>query len=91
MLDRRTLAISLLAALALPRAAAAERRLDLGGALALARVHNRDLRVARARLEQSATNIEQAWTALRPQVLIQGKYSIPMMDGAAWMRPENRS
>jgi outer membrane protein, multidrug efflux system len=57
------------------RAARAERALGLDEALAIARRNNRDLRAARARLEQSATNVEQAWVALLPQVTAQGKYT----------------
>jgi outer membrane protein TolC len=53
----------------------AERSLTLDEALVIARAHNRDLRAAQARLEQSATGIEQAWAALLPQVVAQGKYT----------------
>jgi outer membrane protein, multidrug efflux system len=55
--------------------ALAERGLTLDEALALARAHNRDLQAARARLEQSATNVEQAWAALLPTVSAQGRYT----------------
>jgi outer membrane protein TolC len=55
--------------------ALAQRALTLDEALVLARAHNRDLRAARARLEQSATNVEQAWAALLPQIAAQGKYT----------------
>lgn len=65
----------LLFAMTTSSASANERVLSLDDALELARVHNRDLRAARARLEQSATNLEQAWVALRPQVSAQGKYT----------------
>jgi len=56
-------------------AARADKPLSLDEALAIARTNNRDLQVARARLEQSATNIEQAWVALLPQLSAQGKYT----------------
>ncbi|HZS41899.1 MAG TPA: TolC family protein [Polyangia bacterium] len=56
-------------------AQAGARAISLDEALAMARLHNRDLRAARARLAQSATNIEQAWVALLPQVTAQGKYT----------------
>jgi outer membrane protein TolC len=55
--------------------ALAQRTLTLDEALELARAHNRDLRAARARLEQSATGIAQARAALLPQVTAQGKYT----------------
>jgi outer membrane protein TolC len=55
--------------------ARAERVVSLDEALAIARSNNRDLRAARARLAQSATNIEVAWAALLPQLGVQGKYT----------------
>jgi OMF family outer membrane factor len=55
--------------------ARADKPLSLDEALAIARANNRDLKVARARLEQSATSIEQAWVALLPQLSAQGKYT----------------
>ena len=33
------------------------------------------LKAARARLDQTATTIEQAWVALLPQLSTQGKYT----------------
>ena len=53
----------------------AEKPLTLQDALQIARANNRDLRVARARLDQSAASIEQAWAALLPQLSAQGKYT----------------
>ena len=53
----------------------ADRALSLDDALALARTHNRDLRAARARLDESATSIEQARVALLPTISAQGKYT----------------
>jgi outer membrane protein TolC len=55
--------------------ARAEKPLSLDEALVIARSNNRDLQAARARLEQSATSIEQAWVALLPQLSAQGKYT----------------
>jgi outer membrane protein TolC len=51
------------------------RPLTLDDALARARAKNRDLRAARARLDQSRTGIEQARAALLPTVAAQGKYT----------------
>lgn len=59
----------------LPSPAVAQRALTLDDALDVARAHNRDLQAARARLEQSATNIALAWAALLPQVAAQGRYT----------------
>ena len=56
-------------------AAHAQRTLTLDEALSLARKNNRDLRAARARLEQSAAGVELAWAALLPQVAAQGRYT----------------
>jgi outer membrane protein TolC len=53
----------------------AQRTLTLDEALALARRENRDLKGARARLEQSALGVEQAWAVLLPTVSMQGKYT----------------
>ena len=55
--------------------ARADAALSLDGALTLARAHNRDLSVARAQLEQSATLVEQARAALLPTAVAQGKYT----------------
>ena len=65
----------MVAALAVAAPARAEHVLSLREALAIARGNNRDLRVARARLQESATNIELAWAALLPQLSVQGKYT----------------
>jgi outer membrane protein TolC len=51
------------------------RALTLDEALRLAREGSRDLGAARARLEQAAVGIAQAWVALLPQVAVQGKYT----------------
>src|SRR5690349_11311015 len=55
--------------------ARADAALSLDGALPLARAHNRDLSVARAQLQQSATLVEQARAALLPTAVAQGKYT----------------
>jgi len=68
-------AIILVAALFWTGALRAERILPLDEALAIARSNNRDLRAARARLAESATNIDIAWAALLPQLSAQGKYT----------------
>lgn len=57
------------------RPAFADRLLTLDEALSLARAHNRDLRAARARLDQSAAGVDQVWASLLPQVSAQGKYT----------------
>jgi outer membrane protein TolC len=44
-------------------------------ALEIARKNSRDLKAARARLDESYTGIEQAWAALLPTVAAQGKYT----------------
>ena len=64
-----------LAALCTSRAALAERVLTLDDALALARAHNRDLRVGRARLAAAEAGVAQARAALLPTVAAQGKYT----------------
>ena len=71
--SRWTVALVLVVVWATP--ARADKPLALEEALEIARVNNRDLRVARARLEQSSANIEQAWSALLPQISAQGKYT----------------
>ena len=60
------LGILVLTALLTVAPARAERVVSLDQALAIARSNNRDLKIARARLAQSATNIELAWAALLP-------------------------
>ena len=55
--------------------ASADRALTLDDALAVARSHNRDLRAARARLDESAVSVEQARVALLPTISAQGKYT----------------
>jgi outer membrane protein TolC len=71
----RTAAAAVLAAVLAVSPARAERVVSLDQALAIARSNNRDLKIARARLAQSATNIELAWAALLPQLGVQGKYT----------------
>ena len=51
------------------------RELTLDQALVLAKRGNKNLVVERARLAQAHTNIEQAWSALFPVVIAQGKYT----------------
>jgi outer membrane protein TolC len=53
----------------------ADRTITLDDALAIARDHNRDLRVSKARLAQTATSVEQVRAALLPLVTAQGKYT----------------
>lgn len=67
------LAIAVLTLSSLP--ARAERTLTLDEVLQLARRGSRDLQAARARVDQAATNIEQARVPLLPQVSAQGKYT----------------
>src|SRR6187399_2854117 len=55
--------------------ARAEAVLSLDDALGLARTQNRDLIAARARLDQTATSIEQARAPLLPTAAAQGKYT----------------
>jgi outer membrane protein TolC len=71
----RTVTAVLGAALLFVSPVRAEHVLSLDEALATARSNNRDLKVARARLEQTATNIGLAWAALLPQLGVQGKYT----------------
>ncbi len=53
----------------------ADRVLTLDDALAMARAHNRDLRAAHARLDQTQTGVESARASLLPTVSAQGKYT----------------
>jgi len=55
--------------------AQAQSVLSLDDALAMARTQNRELLAARARLDQTATTIEQARAALLPTAAAQGKYT----------------
>jgi outer membrane protein TolC len=68
-------ALALAAALLVPSVARADRPLTLDEALALARTGSKDLKAARARVEQSRAGIETARVALLPQVAAQGKYT----------------
>jgi outer membrane protein TolC len=52
-----------------------ERRLSLPDLLAQARKSNRDLKTARARLDQASVSVDQAWVALYPQAVAQGKFT----------------
>jgi outer membrane protein TolC len=56
-------------------ARAEERALSLDDVLSLARKNNRDLKAARVHLEQAALAVDQAWVALYPQAVAQGKYT----------------
>ena len=58
-----------------PTAHAEPEPLTLERALALAERGNRDLAQARARLDQAAAGVAQAWVALLPQAVVQGKYT----------------
>lgn len=71
----RTVAAILVSFLLSASPARAERVLSLDEALAIARSNNRDLKAARARLAETATNIALAWAALLPQLGVQGKYT----------------
>jgi outer membrane protein TolC len=55
--------------------ASADRSITLDEALALARTHNRDLRVARERVVEADAGVAQARAALLPTVSSQGKYT----------------
>ncbi len=55
--------------------ASADRTITLDDALALARAHNRDLRVARERVSVANAGVEEARAALLPTVAAQGKYT----------------
>jgi outer membrane protein TolC len=70
----RYLVIAVLLAASTARAESS-RTLSLDDVLSLASKNNRDLKVARVRLEQAALNVDQAWTALYPQALAQGRYT----------------
>jgi len=72
---RLGLAAGVALAVSVPTLARADHPLTLDDALALARAHNRDLRAAHARLDQSETGIAQARAALLPTVAAQGKYT----------------
>jgi outer membrane protein TolC len=79
-MNMRTLVTLTLLALAAPALADQPvplegRALTLTDALDLARRNNRDLLAARARYDQAAVGIEQAWVALLPQLVTQGKYT----------------
>jgi outer membrane protein len=51
------------------------RRLTLPEVLAQTRKSNRDLKTARARLDQAALGVDQAWVALYPQAAAQGRFT----------------
>jgi len=63
------------ALLAMTGVARADRTLSLDDALALARTHNRDLRTARARVDETSAVVEQARAAFLPTAAAQGKYT----------------
>src|SRR5690348_2257749 len=52
----------------------ADRTLTLDEALALARANNKDLKAARARVDQAEVAIKQAWAALLPTASANGRY-----------------
>jgi outer membrane protein TolC len=54
---------------------AGARTLGLDEVLSRARAENRDLKVARARLEQASAAVGQAWTALYPVAGVQARYT----------------
>jgi len=66
---------ALAALVALPSVASAQRTLTLEDALSTAHRNNRDLKQARARVEQAHAGVLQAWSALLPVVTTQGKYT----------------
>ncbi len=77
---RRAAAAALLVSLAGTRPAtaqtsAAERTLHLDEVLARAKAGNRDLKAAAARVDQSRSQITQAWAALLPLLIAQGRYT----------------
>ncbi len=74
-LARVMLKLGVAVVLALGGVAAADRTLTLDEALAQARIHNRDLHAARARVQAAQTGIEQARAAFLPTVTAQGKYT----------------
>jgi outer membrane protein TolC len=65
----------LIACVTAPAVAHADRVITLDDALAMARTHNRDLRASRARVDQTATAIEQQRAQLLPNITAQGKYT----------------
>jgi outer membrane protein TolC len=68
----RQLALAMLLSLS---AGAQPRTLTLDEALQIARAQSRDLAAARARFDQAATTVTQAWAALLPTAGLQGKYT----------------
>jgi outer membrane protein len=71
----RTASVAVLLVTLTAAAQAQPRRWSLPDLLASARKGNRELQTARARLEQAAVNFDQAWVALYPQAVAQGKYT----------------
>ncbi len=74
-MSRRLLTLAALSPLFLSGLARADRELMLPEALELAQKGNYDLKAQKARLDQAKAGVEQAWTALLPQVAAQGKYT----------------
>ncbi len=64
-----------IAAVFMLRSTAQAQPLTLQNALDRARAHNRDLKAARAHLEQAQVAVEQAWNLLLPTLAAQGKYT----------------
>jgi outer membrane protein TolC len=58
-----------------PEAPAPVRELTLDEALAMGRRANRTLVAEREHLQQAAINVDRAWTALFPNLAVQGKYT----------------
>jgi outer membrane protein TolC len=76
MMTNRPLAGLLLVVLILPGSRAqADRSLTIDEAIAMARKSNRDLLAAKTNLDIAQAGVEQAWAALLPQVVTQGKYT----------------
>jgi outer membrane protein TolC len=74
-MTRTVLVAALVAASATAARAQDTRRLTLPDVLAQARKSNRDLKTARTRLDQAAISVDQAWVALYPQAVAQGKFT----------------
>src|SRR5690348_12594264 len=65
----------LAAVLTAPSVALADKALTLDDALTLSRQRNKDLRAAKARVEQAQAGTQQALAALLPTVAANGKYT----------------
>ena len=67
--------VALAVLLAMPPVARAQRTMALDEALSTAHRNNRDLRAAKARIDQAHAGVLTAWVALLPVVTAQGKYT----------------